>query len=211
MEFHSLLKELGPSEDSRARDYRPVADAAELRAWLAAAGDAAVAVALSRPAAEGELALGSPVSIGLAWRPGEARSVTADHLDTLKPWLEDPARPKIASDVKAATLELARLGVEARGFAHDVMLYAFLLDADPGGRFARKPGAAPPRSQARHRARAARRYHPGALPPTSPGDRPARTAQALRRNRAAADRRARRHGTAPASASTAPSCSASPA
>ena len=25
------------------------------------------------------------------------------------------------------------MGIEARGFAHDVMLYAFLLDADPAG------------------------------------------------------------------------------
>ena len=30
-------------------------------------------------------------------------------------------------------LELARLGIEARGFDHDVMLYAFLLDADVSG------------------------------------------------------------------------------
>ena len=44
-----------------------------------------------------------------------------------------PARSKIACDVKAALLALARLGIEARGFEHDVMLYAFLLDADPSG------------------------------------------------------------------------------
>ena len=30
-------------------------------------------------------------------------------------------------------LTLDRLGIEARGFDHDVMLYAFLLDADPSG------------------------------------------------------------------------------
>ena len=41
--------------------------------------------------------------------------------------------PKIACDVKTALLELARLGIEGRGFEHDIMLYAFLLDADPGG------------------------------------------------------------------------------
>ncbi|HMC62968.1 MAG TPA: DNA polymerase I, partial [Candidatus Solibacter sp.] len=46
---------------------------------------------------------------------------------------EDAAVPKIACDVKSALLELWRLGAEARGFEHDVMLYAFLLDADPGG------------------------------------------------------------------------------
>jgi DNA polymerase-1 len=133
MEFHSLLKELGPSEDARSRDYRPVKDVAELSAWLADAGEAPVAVALSRPAEEGELALGAPVSIGLAWRTGEARSVSSDDLESLRPWLEDAGKKKIAADVKAAILELAKLGVEARGFTDDVMLYAFLLDADPSG------------------------------------------------------------------------------
>src|SRR5205823_11028764 len=54
-------------------------------------------------------------------------------LDALRPWLEDTTAIKIACDVKSAILELARLGIQARGFDHDVMLYAFLLDADPGG------------------------------------------------------------------------------
>jgi DNA polymerase-1 len=133
MEFHSLLKELGPSEDQRPRDYQPLNDAAALQAFLDAAGDAPVAVALAKPAAEGELALGSPVAIGLAWRPLEARSVSGDLIDALKPWLENGNRKKIASDVKAVTLALAKLGIEARGFAHDVMLYGFLVDADPSG------------------------------------------------------------------------------
>ena len=35
--------------------------------------------------------------------------------------------------MKAVTLELAKHGVEAQGFRHDVMLYAFLLCADPSG------------------------------------------------------------------------------
>ena len=54
-------------------------------------------------------------------------------LDRLRPLLEDGARPKIACDVKSALLAFSKLGFEARGFIHDVMLYAFLLDADPGG------------------------------------------------------------------------------
>jgi DNA polymerase-1 len=130
MEFHSLLKELGPEEDARPRDYGTVESAGALREWLAAIPPGApVAVAISK-SAEGEFALDS---VGLAWRPGEARAVTAGNLAELKPWLEDAAAPKIACDVKSALLELARLGAEARGFEHDVMLYAFLLDADPGG------------------------------------------------------------------------------
>jgi len=130
MEFHSLLKELGPGEDARVRDYRVLASAEELAQWMAQAPQGApYAVAVSK-SAEGEFALDT---IGLARTPGEARALTAENLVHLKPWLEDAGAPKIACDVKTALLELSRLGIEARGFEHDIMLYAFLLDADPGG------------------------------------------------------------------------------
>lgn len=130
MEFFSLLKELGPSEDTRVRDYRVVTSDAELRDWLTAIpAGAPAAVAISK-SAEGEFALDT---IGLAWKEGEARAVTSEHLATLKPWLEDAAVAKIACDVKSAILALGRMGIVARGFVHDVMIYAFLLDADPSG------------------------------------------------------------------------------
>ena len=148
LEFHSLLKELGPNEDARVRDYRVVADPGELQSWLdnAAGGPVAVAISQSR---EGEFAMDT---VGLACRPGEARGVTAENLESLKGWLEDAGAVKIACDVKSALLALNRMGIEGRGFEHDVMLYAFLLDADPSGcaldeqarrRFDLKLGASP--------------------------------------------------------------------
>ncbi len=127
LEFHSLIKELGPAEDTRPRDYRVISGAEELQAWLPNGEPVAVAIAKS---AEGEFALDT---VGLAWRPGEARAVNSENLPFLKPWLEDAAAPKITCDVKAALLELDRMGIQGRGFDHDVMLYAFLLDADPSG------------------------------------------------------------------------------
>jgi DNA polymerase I len=127
LEFHSLLKELGPAEDTRQRDYGVINGPEELKAWLPSGEPVAVAIAKS---AEGEFALDT---VGLAWRPGEARAVHAENLPFLKPWLEDAAAPKIACDVKAALLELDRMEIQARGFEHDVLLYAFLLDADPSG------------------------------------------------------------------------------
>jgi DNA polymerase-1 len=129
LEFHSLLKELGPGEDTRTRDYRVLASAEELLAWLEAGKGMPHAVAISK-SAEGEFALDT---IGLARAPGEARAVELDNLPHLKPWLEDPGVVKITCDVKAALLTLDRMGVTAQGFEHDVMLYAFLLDADPSG------------------------------------------------------------------------------
>ena len=135
LEFHSLLKELGPGEDTRPRDYRVIGGPEELAAWLGQAADGTapanqpVAVSISI-SGEGEFALDT---VGLARQPGEARAVTAENLLCLKPWLEDPRAQKIACDVKSALLDLARAGIEAQGFDHDVMLYCFLLDADPGG------------------------------------------------------------------------------
>ena len=134
MEFHSLLKELGPSEDTRERRYSVIGSADELREWLAGAAGMPVAVAIAK-STEGEFALDMVAAdtIGLARRPGEACAVTSELIVELKPWLEDAAAVKVACDVKSAVLQLARLGIEARGFDHDVMIYGFLLDADPGG------------------------------------------------------------------------------
>lgn len=129
LEFHSLLKELGAAEDTRPRDYGVIADPGELRSWLEAAQGSPVAVAISQ-SREGEFALDT---FGMAWRPGEARAVTVESLPCLKAWLEDAAAPKVTCDVKSAILALDRMGVQARGFDHDVMLYAFLLEADPSG------------------------------------------------------------------------------
>ena len=129
MEFHSLLKELGPGEDTRPHDYAAFGGAGELRAWLdGVPRGAPVAVAIARPG-EAELALDA---IGLAWKAGEARAAGGDLIGELKPWLEDAGKPKIASDVKAALVALEKMGIAGAGFAHDVMLYGFLLDADPG-------------------------------------------------------------------------------
>jgi DNA polymerase-1 len=129
LEFHSLLKELGPGEDSRARDYKVLESAAEVLAWLDAGKGMPHAVAISK-SAEGEFALDT---IGLARAPGEARAVNAENLPHLKPWLEDAGGVKITCDVKSALLALDRMGIAGQGFEHDIMLYAFLLDADPSG------------------------------------------------------------------------------
>jgi DNA polymerase-1 len=137
LEFHSLLKELGPSEDTRARDYQALESAAALAEWLRTVpADAPVAVAIAESSA-GEFALYTTIAtIGVSWRSGEGRSaplVPPAQMAALQPWLEDAARPKIACDVKSALLALDKLGVQGAGFDHDIMLYAFLLDADPSG------------------------------------------------------------------------------
>jgi len=130
LEFHSLLKELGPSEDTRPRDYQELASAEAVSEWLGGVPEGTpVALAISK-SGEGELALGT---IGMAWKPGEARSAPIALRDALQPFLEDASRPKISCDVKSTLLALDQLGIAAAGFDHDIMLYAFLLDAEPSG------------------------------------------------------------------------------
>ena len=120
LEFFSLLEQTAPEAvapasppdpaDSVPEDYGAFLSAGEAQPWLDAvpAGEL-VAFVLEENAAV------SPA-------PGVARSLPRDAVD---PWLADAARPKAFHDWKAA-------GVETAGPIHDVMLYAFLLLADPG-------------------------------------------------------------------------------
>ncbi len=55
--------------------------------------------------------------VGLAWKPGEGRGVGLEWIEKLRPLLEDPARPKVAHDVKSVMLALAKAGVEAQDSA----------------------------------------------------------------------------------------------
>ena len=133
LEFYSLLKELGPTEDSHTRDYGVIESRADAEAYAAGlqalAPDQPIAFAI-RSSMEGDLAL---TTVGVCYQAGIARALSSDYLDLLRPILEDPARPKIANDLKPLTLSLARYGIRPEGFRHDVMLYAFLLCSDPAG------------------------------------------------------------------------------
>ena len=134
LEFFSLVEQLGPEEDTRPRDYAALETPEALDAFLAAIpAEAPVAVA---PRAEGTGDMfeeGSHPAAGLAAKPGQARAVAAGLMERLRPFFEDAARPKIAHDVKQASLALSDWGIEPRGLTGDTMLYAFLLTSDPGG------------------------------------------------------------------------------
>ncbi len=132
LEFFSLLKELGPEAETGVRDYRAFESAEELEAYLRsipAGAPIAAAMAEGTPDLFGT----EPGAVGLCWRAGEARAAPWGMIERLRPWLEAGDRPKAAHDVKSALLALTRWGIEARGFGEDVMLYAFLLYADPAG------------------------------------------------------------------------------
>ena len=89
LEFYSLLKELGPAEDSHTRDYRSIFSreaAMEYGASLAKL-DPAKPVAF---AIESTMDGGLPLTmIGVSYQPGVARALSIDFIDGVKPVLED--------------------------------------------------------------------------------------------------------------------------
>ncbi len=133
LEFYSLLKEAGPTEDAHTRDYSSIATREEAAQYADSLQKldrtAPIAFALQSSVA-GDLPL---TMIGVAHQPGIGRALSTDFLDLLRPILEDPNRVKVAHDVKSLASALAKHEIEAQGFRHDVMLYAFLLCADPSG------------------------------------------------------------------------------
>jgi DNA polymerase I len=133
LEFFSLLKELGPSEDSHTRDYAVFDSAAALDAWIADL-PAGVPIAIALTASQGEL--GDSASMGFAARTGEGRAASLDVIRSSERALSElrsDARPKIAHDFKSLALGLSKEGLEAGGLRHDILLYAFLICADTAG------------------------------------------------------------------------------
>ena len=82
------------------------------------------------------------VGISLSVQPGEAAYIPLAHngpdapaqlplaevLSRLKPWLENPARPKLGQHVKYDRHVLANHGIEVRGYVHDTMLQSYVLE-----------------------------------------------------------------------------------
>jgi DNA polymerase-1 len=112
LEFSSLLRELAPASHAAVeRDYQSLEDQSSLDAWLAQnEGDLAVAA--------GDV-MEQPV-FGLCAKSGSARTIAMETI---------PRRASIAHDIK----NLLRRFEDSPALKHDVMLYGFLLSADPGG------------------------------------------------------------------------------
>lgn len=127
LEFHSLLRELGPGEDTRPKDYRRLEDSAA-DGW-AAALPPGLPVALVFAAAAEDLL--TPPMLAFSTAPDHAVAVPAPFPPRVRALIEDATRPKITADCKSLYLELSRQGLALHGVADDVVLYAFLLDADP--------------------------------------------------------------------------------
>ncbi len=123
LEFFSLLKDLAPEDDSAARDYGTLSDATAVAEWLEKRSpEEPLAVALDLTNA----------FAGLSYRIGQGRAAPLSLLDSIRSAIESETVPKIVHDAKAFFIAASGLGLQPRNVAEDVMLYAFLLCADPG-------------------------------------------------------------------------------
>ncbi|MGH9161515.1 MAG: DNA polymerase I, partial [Vicinamibacteraceae bacterium] len=140
--FRSLVTEYAPSATDVERDYRTVTSLDEVRA-LAADLERAERVAVYVASDGLAPMLGSVVGMAVATGPRWARYLpfghttldatsninAADALKLLKPVLEDPKRSKVAHDLKAAAVLLARYGIALQGLEGDSMLASYVLNA----------------------------------------------------------------------------------
>jgi DNA polymerase-1 len=82
------------------------------------------------------------VGISFSVTPGEAAYIPLKHegpdapeqlpldevLARLKPWLENPAKPKLGQHIKYDRHVFANHGIEVQGYAHDTMLQSYVLE-----------------------------------------------------------------------------------
>ncbi len=128
LEFFSQLREMKIDRPAVAISALSLDDPPAIAKWISEAGLGPIAVVAGSDG-EGLLAR---ARVGLANREDQGVGIDDTHFDSLRTLLGDAALPKIAHDAKSLTVELDRMGLPFAGTRDDVMLYAFLLTADPG-------------------------------------------------------------------------------
>ena len=124
------------------RDYQTITTWEQLDTWLVQLHAAPlVAVDTETDSLDGMRA--RIVGISFATEPGRAAYVPLAHdygdapeqlpiegvLARLRPWLEDPARPKVGQNIKYDLHVFANAGITVQGYVHDTMLQSYVLEA----------------------------------------------------------------------------------
>ncbi|MBL0944451.1 MAG: DNA polymerase I [Hydrogenophaga sp.] len=127
--------------DRPALRYETLLSWAQLDAWLEKI-EAAELVALDTETTSLDEMVAEIVGISFSVTPGEAAYIPLRHagpdapeqlpfdevLARLKPWLENPAKPKLGQHVKYDRHVFANHGIQVRGYAHDTMLQSYVLE-----------------------------------------------------------------------------------
>lgn len=137
-----LLEDAPATPEARAAvQYEIVMTWERLDAWLERL-QVADLVALDTETTSLDEMVAEIVGISFSVTPGEAAYVPLRHtgpdapdqlpfdeaLAKLKPWLEDPTKPKLGQHVKYDRHVFANHGIEVRGYEHDTMLQSYVLE-----------------------------------------------------------------------------------
>ncbi len=122
--------------------YETVLTEAQLRRWLEKI-DAAALTAVDTETTSLEAMRASMVGISLCVEPGSAAYIPLAHnypgapdqlareqvLEILRPWLENPAKPKLGQHLKYDSHIFANHGVSLQGIVHDTLLQSYVLES----------------------------------------------------------------------------------
>jgi len=125
-----------------AASYETVLTGQQLDAWLRRI-DAASLTALDTETTSLDPMAARLVGISLSCEPGVAAYIPLAHrypdappqlpleatLERLRPWLEDPAKPKLGQNLKYDSHVLANHGVRLQGIVHDTLLQSYVLES----------------------------------------------------------------------------------
>ncbi|MEW9899586.1 DNA polymerase I [Chitinivorax sp. PXF-14] len=125
-----------------ARHYECITTEAQLDAWLRKI-DAAALTCVDTETTSLDPMLARIVGISLAVTPHEAAYIPLAHryagvpdqldldatLAALKPWFENPAKPKLGQNLKYDQHVLANHGIHLAGVAHDTLLQSYVLES----------------------------------------------------------------------------------
>ncbi len=121
--------------------YETILSWADFERWMAKI-EAADLVAIDTETTSIDEMKARIVGISFSVQPGEAAYIPLCHegpdvpgqlpldevLARLRPWLENPAKPKLGQHVKYDRHVFANHGIEVRGYAHDTMLQSYVLE-----------------------------------------------------------------------------------
>ena len=125
----------------REVDYDTILTWEQLDLWLARIETAPLVAVDTETTSLDELRA-EIVGISFSVEPGSAAYIPLAHngpdapeqlpldkvLERLKPWLENPDRPKLGQHVKYDRHVFANHGIDVRGYAHDTMLQSYVLE-----------------------------------------------------------------------------------
>ena len=130
------------SDKTTSADYQTILTQSQLDEWLARI-DAASLVSVDTETTGLDPMQAQLVGISFSIAPHHAAYLPLAHryagapqqlainlvLDTLKPWLEDPAKPKLGQNLKYDKHIFANHGLRLNGIVHDTLLQSYVLES----------------------------------------------------------------------------------